>query len=925
MADISVQISELEKQAALAGRYFGKLEESWGRSAEARNILKGLENYLEENHIDAGFLKIFSEGPEPGVIYVELPRGARDFHGQAAQLLLECCLAEFTGGGEGSWAKWREFGQNIYYGIVEELYSNFVSSKSNLALVFELSYRQLMLEAAQVWWDGQTEQTLRLRPAIDRRLGLEISGLLKPLRQKVLSQKLARAGILDDLLDQTWDAPIGAEGGQAKEMSFLLWEHNLNPWLFSRIFYLLYTDQIKAEEELLWEKINSANFTKPEEIIGLITGKLPQASELAVKEIQKIVVKKALELETRVNAELLELQKYSAGIKKQTQDLVIQNNAEMNRTVEGKFSSESLITLSAKVSDSMVQFQRGLFSQLWHLGDLERKERSLQGYLEKTRYLQKMPAKELLSMLTSKAQEPSLDLMQHLVQFKLYSLHIDNKWEEWAQKHSQQLMELFRQAVDLAQGRAGPLERDFQKRNPKDPQYQKIKQELEEAQSDLKALEGLVEEKGGGRLYHVERIITGYRKFLKEAAEPLIFCRRASQLVKLWPPLLAKDPPLMRQQELFDEVRYLNESLKSTSRHCIMAAQGKVCSPPQMIGEHTRELRSRLLKRYGRNIAVMMYDIRGSSFMSAKLNQAEREREIKNKLGYLISQVIKQHGGMLVKDTGDGGLAWFGENGPELYEKCYKEMSGAKGMRIRHSIAAGAELAMKPSAESSRLAADCACQMLKTAERFIQDNFSNYREWFKEAKEREILHQGTNYAVLPPEFKALFRLGVGICSGEPGREVSLAFNAAGDLDLCGTLVNDASLLATGRDPMRSVVMLDQAACFNLLLNSERFEPAYQKDFVSGNITGPEAWEKSLWEAYSMAGAVLPDGNYHFPAADFEITRVGLKTPIKSENEKSQCLKFGSLSGSLVVGDEGSLYQMEDRAEIKLVYELKPNL
>ncbi|MDP2807838.1 MAG: hypothetical protein Q8O74_06845, partial [bacterium] len=527
MADISVQISELEKQAALAGRYFGKLEEAWGRSAEARNILKGLENYLEENHIDAGFLKIFSEGPEPGVIYVELPRGARDFHGQAAQLLMDCCLAELTGGGEGSWSKWREFGQNIYYGIIEELYSNFVSSKAHLALVFELSYRQLMSEAAQVWWEGQPEQSLRLRPAIDRRLGLEITGLLKPLRQKVLSQKRVGSGILDNLTDQAWDAPIGAEGGQAKEMSFLLWEHNLNPWLFSRIFYLLYTDQIKAEEELLWEKINSANVTKPEEIVSLITGKLPQVSELAVKEIQKLVVKKALELETRVNAELLELQKYSAGIKKQTQDLVIQNNAEMNKAVEGKFSSESLITLSAKVSDSMVQFQRGLFSQLWHLSDLERKERNLQGYLEKTRYLQKMPAKELLSMLTSKAQEPSLDLLQHLAQFKLYSLHIDNKWEEWAQKHTQELMEMFRQAVDLAQGRAGPLERDFQKRNPKDPQYQKIKQELEEAQSDLKALEGLVEEKGGGRLYHVERIITGYRRFLKETAEPLMFCRRA--------------------------------------------------------------------------------------------------------------------------------------------------------------------------------------------------------------------------------------------------------------------------------------------------------------------------------------------------------------------------------------------------------------
>jgi class 3 adenylate cyclase len=924
MADLSVQISELEKQAALAGRYFGKLEEAWGKSAEAKSILKGLEAYLDQNQTDASFLKIFSEGPEPGVIYVELPPGARDFHGQAAQLLLDCCLAELTGGNEGAWTKWREFGQNIYYGIIEELYSNFVSTKSHLALVFELAYRQLMTEAAQSWWEGQPEQTRRLRPAIDRRLGVEITGLLKPLRQKVLAQKRGGIGILDELGDIGWDAPIGAEGGQAGQMGFLLWEQNLTSWLFTRIFYLLYTEQIKAEEELLWEKVNTATVNKPEEIIGLITGKLPQASDLAVKEIQKLVVKKAQEMESRINAELLELQKYSARIKKQTQDLVVQNNSEMNKAVEGKLSSESLITLSAKVSDNMMQFQRGLFTQLWHLGDLERKERNLQGYLEKSRYLQKIPAKELMAMLTSKAQDPALELLQHLAQSKLFSQHINNKWDEWALKHSQELMELFRQAMELAREKVVPLEKDYQKRSPKDPQYHKIKQELEEAQGDLKALEGLVEEKAGGRLYHVERMITGYRKFLKETAEPLVFYRRLSQLVKLWPPLLIKDPPLMRQQELFDEVRYLNESLKNTSRHYIMAAQGKVCSLPQLMGEHTRELRSRLIKRYGRNIAVMVYDIRGSSFMSAKLNQAEREREIKNKLGYLIVQVIKQHGGMLIKDTGDGGLAWFGENGPELYEKCYKEMAGSKGLRLRQSIAAGTDLTMQPSAESARLAAECSCQMLKTAEHFIQDNFSNYREWFKEAKEREILHQGTNYAVLPPEFKALFRLGVGICSGEPGREVSLSFNAAGDLDLCGTLVNDASLLATGRDPMRSVVMLDQAACFNLLLNSERFEPSYHKDFTAGNITGPEAWEKSLWEAYGMAGSVLPDGDYHFPVADFDIVRTGLKTPIKNEDQKTQSLKFGSVSGSLVVGDEGLIYQVEDRAEIKLIYELKPN-
>jgi class 3 adenylate cyclase len=925
MSDISVQIAELERQASLAGRYFGKLEEAWGRSAEAKESLKKLEIFLTENQIETGLLKVFSEGPEPGVVYVELPRGARDFHGQAAQLLLECCLSELTQKNDAAWGKWREFGQNIYYGIIEELYGNFVSSKAQLALVFELAYRQLMLEAAQAWWDGQPESAKEMRPAIDRRLGLEITGLLRPLREKLLANKRIDLGILEKLADIGWEAPVGPEGAQAKEMACLLHDHHLTSWMLSEIFYMLYTEQLKAEEEMVWEKLNSTTFSKPEDVLAAISGKLPRVSELAAKEILKLVVKRGQEMELRISNELSELLRFIARLKKQAQELVEKNNGEMAKTMEAKLSNESLITLSAKVSDNLIQFQRNLFAQLWQIGDMERKEKNLHGSLEKARYLQKMQIKELMTMLSEKTSDPSTDLRQHLSQFKLYSLHIDHKWEDWAQQHAKELMDLFRQAGEEAKGRAAVLERDLQKKNPKDPAFGQLKLELRRAQDDFKALEGLVEEKDGGRLYHVEKIILGYRKFLRDSAEPLMFFRRISQLVRLWPPLVAKDPPLMRQQEFFDEVRFLNDSLKNTSSHCIMAAQGKVCSQPQLLGENIRQLRSRLQKRCGKNIAVMVYDIRGSSFMSAKLNNAEKEREIKNKLGYMITQVIKQHGGMLVKDTGDGGLAWFGENGPELYEKCFKDLAGLKGIRMRHSIASGGELPMQPSSDSGRLACECGVQMLKTAEKFIQDNYTNYREWFKEAKEREILHEGMNYAVLPPEFKALFRLGVGIASGEPGREITLSFNAAGDIDLCGTLVNDASLLATGRDPMRSLIIVDQGTCFNLLLNTERFEPAYQKSFESGKISGPEAWESSLWEAYNMAGSVLPDGNYYFPAADFEVQRIGIKRAIRNEAQKGQSLQFGSISGSVLVGEEGCLYQAEDRSELRLIYELKPNL
>ncbi|HTY08992.1 MAG TPA: hypothetical protein VMF29_07490 [Candidatus Edwardsbacteria bacterium] len=923
MAEISITIAELERLAGDASRYFAKLDETWGRASACKAALKAVEDYCKEQRIPRSTLAAFTDQQAQGAVYVELPQGSREFHGQAAELLLDCCSQEIADGDEGGWNKWREFADNIYYGIIDELYANFASARPELALVFELAYRQLMAEMALTWWDGQPAAVAAHRPAIDRRLGLELSGMLRLARQQVLADKPYDQGLIERVLDRGWDLDIDIARCPIGQMAFLLREQHLSPWMFSELFHLLYSAQVKNQEEVVYDSLRTAAFSKPDEIVALLTGKLPKASDLALREIQKILVKRAQELEARLAQELADLQKFSLRVKKQTSDLIAQNNGEVSKVVETRLFSENLVNLSSKIGDALIQFQRGLFSQLWYLQDLERKERNLQGFIEKCQALQKIAPKDLLSILTDKTDDASASVVEHLEQYRIFEQEIGKDWERWTGANAKLLLELLRQAADQAQGRAAQLERDLAKRGPKDPQTAPLRQELQQLALDQRALAGLVEERSEGRAYHVEKIVAGYRAFLKDAAEALMTYKRLSSLVRLWPPLLLREPPLLRQQELFDEIRYVSDRLKRSGRCFIMAAQGPVTPAAAAPGDHDAEVKAKLTRRHFKAVSVMAYDIRGSSFMSAKLHNAEKEREIKNKLGYLISQVVRSHGGFLIKDTGDGGLAWFGENGPELTEKCFKEVVTGRGVKLRHSLTSGAELTMIPSADAGKQALTCAVELLKLAEKFIQDNFTNYRDWFKQATEREIFHDGTNYAVLPPAFKALFRIGVGIASGEVGRDVALALNAYGDIDLSGVLVNNASLYSTCRDPMRSKVLADHATAFNLLLNSDRFESDYLHQLFLAKASGVEEWEKKLWDAMGTAKTVLPDGTYLFPQLGLQISRTGFQGAAQNDASKLETLQFQPHADSVVLADDGAVLEPDARGELKLLYEVQP--
>lgn len=924
MENGAIKISELEKVIKTSSRYISRTDENIGQPEKAREWIGLVSQFLKERRLNGEILTVFGDSKSPGLVYVELPQGTREFHGQAAQMLLECCLYDAEGqSNERAWERWRDFGRNIYYGTVEEIYHNFTSTRPELAMIFELAYRQLMHEASIPWWEQQPDNVKARAFQVMRRYSLELTAMLRPVRDKVLQKHSIDTDLFEKLLDHGWSMDFDLEKPQAKSFAPLLRELNISEWMISEIFHLLYTDQLKANEEALWEKIGGGNFTKPEDIINLVSGSLTQVTELAAKEIQKVLIKKAAELEIKLNQELTDLQKYISRVKKQTQDLVMLNNNDMSKVVDAKLYSENLLNLSAKVTDSLMQFQRNLTGQLWYLQDLERKERSFQASIERCQSLQRMSLKDLTSMLTSESGEISTNLLKHLELCGNLDNSLKHDWDGLTKSIARVLVELIRQGMEQSGNRVKTLDRELAKKGPGDSQNASILLEIELAQADGRAIAGLIEEKGGNRAFHVELLIENYRKFIKDVAEPIINYKRLSSLVRLWPPMMAKDPPVLRQQELCDEVFYLSERLKRYSRCYSFVAQGAVLPAAPVAIKSDNELREKVYKHFSRVLTVMVYDIRGSSFMSSKLLNADKEREIKNKLGYMIAQVIRQHGGFIVKDTGDGGLAWFGDNAHEVYEKCYKEVFTGKGIKLRHSISTGAETGILPSTESTKQAIDCAAEMLRVAEKFIQDNFSNYRDWFRDAKEREILYEGINYAVLPPAFKSLFRIGVGIASGSSGKEINLSMNSFGDTDLCGTAVNNASLYATGKDPTRSVIMLDHASFANMMLNAERFTSQCQEQLWTTKTTGTDEWENKLRESMRLCDFSPEEGSYFLPGRNFSIKRTGYQIVGLSNTSKEACLRMETTDKDVSLQEDGRFMDLQTKTEIKIVYEVQP--
>jgi class 3 adenylate cyclase len=386
----------------------------------------------------------------------------------------------------------------------------------------------------------------------------------------------------------------------------------------------------------------------------------------------------------------------------------------------------------------------------------------------------------------------------------------------------------------------------------------------------------------------IDRLIDAYNTFMKRTIIPDHIGQCLLNLVSCLPPDDDEAPRVT--------VDLANLKTVFLTGNNVLELGGKAAEKPRELIEYAG--------RYRKCVTTLVYDIRGSSYMGIKLNDAVKEQRIKHKFAREMAQVVKRYDGFLLKDTGDGGLVWFSENSGSLYNYLYTESVTGKGTKLRYSICSGGECDIIPAVDAAKRAILCARDIVQRAEEFIRANFVHYREWFADVAERTLELDGITYALLPPEFKSLFRIGVGIASGVPDQDVIFAPNSYGDPDLVGPILADANLYSRERQPGRSVIICDLPTLINLILNADNFEYPI---------------EESSYEKYCKLLRELRETTHGYNFSDLKLAVVPKGANLLGELNKNKAIVDARID-DFIIDDRHNMYDTDNK-RIKMLYEV----
>jgi len=304
-------------------------------------------------------------------------------------------------------------------------------------------------------------------------------------------------------------------------------------------------------------------------------------------------------------------------------------------------------------------------------------------------------------------------------------------------------------------------------------------------------------------------------------------------------------------------------------------------------------------------VSVMVYDIRGSSIMGEKLLNAEMEDRIRNEFQIELLKAVEDTSGFFVKDTGDGGIILFSEESSDFNFRQISMSVGKEELENR-------EISLKASPDAASRAIRCARKMLDYSERFVRKNLKRYQEWFKDFDVKGIDFGGITYERLPPEYKKIFQIGIGIASGKPGEDIYLGKNVLGRLDLTGNLIRRANMYSTVHHPDRSVILIGASTMFSFLLNIGSFEPVGNEEKIEKSsylsmqkklIDEVVLWMKGLSGSY-----VVSDHKVSLQRIDYLLDDLGEKEKIQVPQE-SVNVKKGAQFFDSKVREERVLYEV----------------
>ena len=573
---------------------------------------------------------------------------------------------------------------------------------------------------------------------------------------------------------------------------------------------------------------------------------------LSPPSLLKLVKKIAYQLRdivAKLTEEIKGIDLYSLRIKEQLNNLYLETNAGLKDILDNEVEKGADIdTITKKISNLFSRLERLFLGNIYHLKDYEARRLAIQQFFAEEEELKYYAEKRVIDK-----RKKISELFEEFLFFNKFGAPAEPEEKAFAKNLTAEFEDLHRQKS-----------------------------------KDLSCLQKFERRVLLGMEIDFIAVRAAYQTFFKELIVPQCVGECLLDLVSCLPPRASEPTKVVTDLANFRALALAGDGILDLKE------------PAPDLGKNVQNY----IEAHRRCITVLVYDIRGSSYMGVKLHNALKEQRIKCKFAKEMSVIAKKYNGFLLKDTGDGGIVWFSENSGTLYDHLYAESTTGKGMNLRYSIFSGAEFELMPALDSAKRAILCARDMIVKAEEFIQANFMHYREWFAEVTERTLEVDGITYALLPPEFKSLFRIGVGIASGVPDRDVVFAANSFGDPDLIGPILADAHLYSRERQPGRSVIFCDLPTLVNLLLNIENFDYAIdERDF--------DRYLRVLEELRKMI--------HPYKLTDYKLSVIPRGVHILEELNKQKALADSKLA-DIYIDDLNHLYN-EEKKKIKMVYEI----
>ncbi len=855
-----VKLSFLHSIVEIEGSYSLRLREHFSQQEELLHFISLIKKYAQKHEISTGALDFFVKREGIGIPYVQWSPKIKN---KIDEIIVNLFSKNY------------EISDQFY---IEKIYRHLLEEDKHSYLAFEISMRK---EFYNIWKKTTSRFNQKEAEDIYNRGYGNLVSLLRDVRNRLKVEFVIDTEIIDNILDKTIIPDTNFTIRSFDAIEGLLRKYNFPPVLFRYLHHFMMTVASLDLEEEIAKYFNDLLVRDIDDIRKPpYPYFLPYLRDETKDYIEKLIHTRA--------------KRYRDTLQKENQDTLKRYNVAVShlkeyvekgiKSLKGILPSVETPTdkTSHEVNSIILEIHRNITGGLWFLSDYRKKAQEVRRKLDKNEKLLKMTYDDIIAYLQKKGIVSRSEILNAVDGYSYFGEFADQLMIQW----KKDLVEIGKYAMN-------ELKEEYEKTT-----LQKVRNILEK---DYERINDFFLYQTFKKDVDIEELHKIYTNLMEKELLPYCAYNALFNSVKLWEEF--KEGHKIG----IDEGNYIAINLFPYKRFIRINIDGKIY-PSFIFTKEEIKIKPNVLKnlmyRYKEGVSVLVYDIRGSSFMASRLKNAIKQREIMNSFNDYILSDLKMRNVFVLKETGDGGICWFGDNAKQQYMHLFAEIKTKKGRKVRHSLSTGSDINMEEGVKSSSEAIKSSIRMIQAAEDFIQKNYVNYRDWFEEIKEMEIEHDGQMYALLPPEFRSLFRIGIGISTGRVGKDVDLGLNSMGDIDIFGSIVNNAHIFSAERDPMQSIVVMDHGTLFHYLFNASDIEFSIDKNVKTMEELVIEIMKYMGREdrKYRIGSAIVQYYGYFLP----------------QEKDKMKSVVVGGRVGALYMDNEGTLYDEKDR-EILLLY------